>query len=198
MLAGNQASSIDDWSTEEAVHMCMGHSRAHVPQSLCCTGRLVGHLAPVMHVWLSCSVSVCVHGALLYQVGFQRLVRSVPGELNSDKNKVLRLAQGSGHISKQQLAAVKPPSEMMITDTTSLHLFCTSESTFIARSKIISISCTSSAQRGLLFWGPHVVSSASNGERVCHPACFPCHCSLSWRPSLRRVSCPRGGCGQAV
>ena len=34
-------------------------------------------------------------------------MRSVPGELNSDKNEALRLAQGAGHISKQQLAEVR-------------------------------------------------------------------------------------------
>ena len=47
---------------------------------------------------------------LWQQVGSQRLVRSVPGELNSDKNEALRLAQGSGHISKQQLTEVILPS----------------------------------------------------------------------------------------
>ena len=41
------------------------------------------------------------------QVGQQTLVRSVPGELNTDKNEVLRLAQGRGCISKQQLTEVR-------------------------------------------------------------------------------------------
>jgi hypothetical protein len=45
------------------------------------------------------------------QVGSQRLVRSVPGELNRDKNAALALAQasGRGHISKAQLADVRSP-----------------------------------------------------------------------------------------
>ena len=34
-------------------------------------------------------------------------MRSVPGELNTDKNEVLRLAQGRGCISKQQLTEVR-------------------------------------------------------------------------------------------
>lgn len=33
-------------------------------------------------------------------------MRSVPGELNTDKNEVLRLAQGRGYISKSQLMEV--------------------------------------------------------------------------------------------
>ena len=41
------------------------------------------------------------------QVGQQTLVRSVPGELNTDKNEVLRLAQGRGCISKQILTEVR-------------------------------------------------------------------------------------------
>ena len=41
------------------------------------------------------------------QVGQQTLVRSVPGELNTDKNEVLRLAQGRGCISKQMLTEVR-------------------------------------------------------------------------------------------
>ena len=43
------------------------------------------------------------------QVGQQTLVRSVPGELNTDKNEVLRLAQGRGFISKRQLIEVRKP-----------------------------------------------------------------------------------------
>ena len=34
-------------------------------------------------------------------------MRSVPGELNTDKNEVLRLAQGRGCISKKQLIEVR-------------------------------------------------------------------------------------------
>ena len=45
--------------------------------------------------------------AFLAQVGQQTLVRSVPGELNTDKNEVLRLAQGRGFISKKQLVEVR-------------------------------------------------------------------------------------------
>ena len=40
------------------------------------------------------------------RVGDRRLVRSVPGELNTDKNQALLLAQGRGHISKRQLTEV--------------------------------------------------------------------------------------------
>lgn len=46
------------------------------------------------------------HKNLLWQVGQQTLVRSVPGELNTDKNEALRLAQGRGCISKQLLMEV--------------------------------------------------------------------------------------------
>ena len=47
--------------------------------------------------------------AFCAQVGQQTLVRSVPGELNTDKNEVLRLAQGRGFISKKQLIEVCKP-----------------------------------------------------------------------------------------
>ena len=40
------------------------------------------------------------------RVGDRRLVRSVPGELNTDKNQALLLAQGRGYISKRQLTEV--------------------------------------------------------------------------------------------
>ena len=40
------------------------------------------------------------------------LVRSVPGELNTDKNEVLRLAQGRGFISKKQLIEVCEPGRL--------------------------------------------------------------------------------------
>jgi hypothetical protein len=45
-------------------------------------------------------------GFNLVKVGSQTLVRSVPGELNRDKNKALELAQGRGYISKKQLVEV--------------------------------------------------------------------------------------------
>lgn len=41
----------------------------------------------------------------LVAVGRQQLVRSVPGELNMDKNKVLELAQEAGFIAQRQLIA---------------------------------------------------------------------------------------------
>lgn len=43
------------------------------------------------------------------QVGSQRLVRSVPGQLSTDTNAVLELVQGRGHLSKQQLLEARAP-----------------------------------------------------------------------------------------
>ena len=40
------------------------------------------------------------------QVGPTRLVRSVPGELSTDGNSVLALAQGAGHVSQEQVCQV--------------------------------------------------------------------------------------------
>ena len=60
-------------------------------------------------------------------MGQQTLVRSVPGELNTDKNEVLRLAQGRGCISKQiltevrQRAPVNHPSLVSATGDASCH-----------------------------------------------------------------------------
>lgn len=45
-------------------------------------------------------------GFSVFKVGSQKLVRSVPGELNTDKSAVLELAQGHGCISEAQLHQV--------------------------------------------------------------------------------------------
>lgn len=50
----------------------------------------------------------CLGGGIgVVRVGERRLVRSVPGELNTDKNQALALAQGRGCISKRQLTEVR-------------------------------------------------------------------------------------------
>lgn len=43
------------------------------------------------------------NGFDLVTIGKSQYVRSVPGELNMDKNSVLEVAQGTGHVSKQGL-----------------------------------------------------------------------------------------------
>ena len=43
------------------------------------------------------------------KVGSQRLVRSVPGELNTDKSTLLELAQGTGYVSESQIHQVSVP-----------------------------------------------------------------------------------------
>mmetsp|Transcript_12357 Transcript_12357/g.34703 ORF Transcript_12357/g.34703 Transcript_12357/m.34703 type:complete len:245 (+) Transcript_12357:396-1130(+) len=45
-------------------------------------------------------------GFTISQVGSQRMLRSVPGELNKDHNKILELAQGTGHMSLAELGAL--------------------------------------------------------------------------------------------
>lgn len=40
------------------------------------------------------------------KVGSQRLVKSVPGELNMDKSTVLELAAGTGYVSEAQIQQV--------------------------------------------------------------------------------------------
>ncbi|KAK9916099.1 hypothetical protein WJX75_008566 [Coccomyxa subellipsoidea] len=51
------------------------------------------------------------------RVGDRRLVRSVPGELNTDKNQALLLAQGRGHISKRQLTEAYHWEEPRVVET---------------------------------------------------------------------------------
>ena len=46
------------------------------------------------------------NGFHVVKIGRQKLVRSVPGELNTDKSALLKLAQGTGHVSRKQLAEV--------------------------------------------------------------------------------------------
>lgn len=43
------------------------------------------------------------------QVGMRKLVRSVPGELSTDSNAVLALAQSAGHVSEQRITEVGLP-----------------------------------------------------------------------------------------
>ena len=45
-------------------------------------------------------------GFQIVKIGSQKLVRSVPGELNTDKSVLLELAQGSGYVSETQLEQV--------------------------------------------------------------------------------------------
>lgn len=47
-------------------------------------------------------------GFQVIKVGSQRLVRSVPGELNTDKSVLLELAQTNGCISELQIEQVDP------------------------------------------------------------------------------------------
>ena len=47
------------------------------------------------------------HGCTCDQVGPTRLVRSVPGELSTDGNSVLTLAQGTGFVSQEQVCQVR-------------------------------------------------------------------------------------------
>lgn len=47
-------------------------------------------------------------GFQVVKIGSQKLVRSVPGELNTDKSVLLELAQGSGYVSEAQIEQVKP------------------------------------------------------------------------------------------
>ncbi|CAK0737029.1 hypothetical protein CVIRNUC_000843 [Coccomyxa viridis] len=56
-------------------------------------------------------------GFSIMKVGQQMLVRSVPGELNTDKNEVLRLAQGRGFISKKQLIEENKWQEARVVET---------------------------------------------------------------------------------
>ena len=46
-------------------------------------------------------------GFQVFKVGRQKLVRSVPGELNTDKSVLLELAQGSGFVSEAQIEQVR-------------------------------------------------------------------------------------------
>lgn len=45
-------------------------------------------------------------GFQVIKVGSQKLVRSVPGELNTDKSILLELAQGLGYVSEAQIEQV--------------------------------------------------------------------------------------------
>ena len=45
-------------------------------------------------------------GFQVVKIGSQKLVRSVPGELNTDKSVLLELAQGSGYVSEAQIEQV--------------------------------------------------------------------------------------------
>lgn len=46
-------------------------------------------------------------GFQVVKIGSQKLVRSVPGELNTDKSVLLELAQGRGYVSEAQLEQVR-------------------------------------------------------------------------------------------
>ena len=46
------------------------------------------------------------NGFQVVKIGRQKLVRSVPGELNTDKSAVLKMAQESGYVSSSQLSSV--------------------------------------------------------------------------------------------
>ena len=43
---------------------------------------------------------------MMFQVGARRLVRSVPGELSTDSNAVLALAQADGCVSQHRIIEV--------------------------------------------------------------------------------------------
>ena len=45
-------------------------------------------------------------GFQVVKIGSQKLVRSVPGELNTDKSVLLELAQGTGYVSEAQIEQV--------------------------------------------------------------------------------------------
>ncbi len=45
-------------------------------------------------------------GFRVVKIGSQKLVRSVPGELNTDKSVMLELAQGTGYVSEARIEQV--------------------------------------------------------------------------------------------
>ena len=59
--------------------------------------------------------TLCYHSALPQTGHARRQVRSVPGELSTDTNAVLRLAQATGQVAKPQLLQARiAPVEMQL------------------------------------------------------------------------------------
>jgi hypothetical protein len=84
--------------------------RGKAGENICLTSRCIINCIQVARA------SAVLHAqCAALQVGQQTLVRSVPGELSTNKNEVLRLAQGQGYISKSQLMEVRLQSPQ--TDT---------------------------------------------------------------------------------
>ena len=52
-------------------------------------------------------------GFQVVKIGSQKLVRSVPGELNTDKSVLLELAQGRGYVSEAQLEQVRKTLQIL-------------------------------------------------------------------------------------
>ena len=72
-------------------------------------------------------------GFNVFKVGSQTLVRSVPGELNRDKNQALKLAQGRGYISNKRLSEVSHRTITFLALLTLCTSACLNEKLLISR-----------------------------------------------------------------
>ena len=94
-----------------------------IHRALCCCNVLIPWKAPLGE-------------CLLGQVGKQRLVRSVPGELNTDKSVLLELAQANGCVSLSQIQQVGHPSFVPLP----VHPNCVAVSTAVIACNNIGLS----------------------------------------------------------
>ncbi|KAK9808648.1 hypothetical protein WJX72_001228 [[Myrmecia] bisecta] len=93
-------------------------------------------------------------GYAVFQVGKQRLVRSVPGELNTDKNTVLELAQGKGYVSQQGVQEATRWSDTR-----------TKETLWSLLKEGLAMLDDGAPDRQRLFWFPCLESASSTAQQ---------------------------------